>query len=49
MRLGPQIYIDLKEEMRVCARYINDCRCADGYNVTFEKRPGKQTNLDIPP
>lgn len=41
MRIGPQEYIDAREELEVLARFINDCRNPAVYNVRFEKRPGE--------
>lgn len=42
MRLGPNVYIDAKNTMDVMARYINDCRKKNRYNVKFHKVPEKQ-------
>lgn len=39
MRLGPQVYVDLKSDTSALARYINDCRNSSLYNVRFEKLP----------
>mmetsp|Transcript_29211 Transcript_29211/g.54198 ORF Transcript_29211/g.54198 Transcript_29211/m.54198 type:complete len:157 (+) Transcript_29211:72-542(+) len=39
MRLGSQCYVDAMKHMHVLARYINDCRNANCYNVTFLKSP----------
>lgn len=47
MRLGPQKYVDCRECMDVGARYINDCRRKDMYNVRFEKRPDENDALVI--
>lgn len=41
MRIGPQEYIDAREELEVLACFINDCRNPAVYNVRFEKRPGE--------
>jgi len=34
------LFRDVRHEMGVLARYINDCRVASRYNITFDKRPG---------
>mmetsp|Transcript_13242 Transcript_13242/g.31078 ORF Transcript_13242/g.31078 Transcript_13242/m.31078 type:complete len:196 (+) Transcript_13242:150-737(+) len=47
MRLGPQKYIDLRNEMGVVARYVNDCRVPARYNVVFEKRPEEGRALAV--
>ncbi len=39
MRLGPQSYVDAKHCIHNPARYINDCRNENGYNVEFLKIP----------
>mmetsp|Transcript_13978 Transcript_13978/g.21760 ORF Transcript_13978/g.21760 Transcript_13978/m.21760 type:complete len:94 (+) Transcript_13978:212-493(+) len=47
MRLGPQVYIDLREDVNTLARYINDCRNPKYYNVSFEKRPDEGKALVV--
>ena len=37
MRLGPQTYVDAKDDQTIAARYINDCRNKRLYNVVFNK------------
>ncbi len=39
MRLGSQSYVDAKHCIHNPARYINDCRNENGYNVEFLKVP----------
>ncbi|CAE7367114.1 FP1 [Symbiodinium sp. CCMP2592] len=47
MRVGPQEYIDAREDTSLLARYINDCRNPAVYNVSFEKRPGEGRALVV--
>ncbi len=39
MRLGPQSYVDAKYCFHSPARYINDCRNENGYNIEMLKVP----------
>jgi hypothetical protein len=39
MRLGPQEYVDAKDNLLCRARYINDCRNKFGHNAVFVKHP----------
>ncbi|CAJ1372424.1 unnamed protein product [Effrenium voratum] len=47
MRVGPQEYIDAREDIEVLARFINDCRNPAVHNVRFEKRPGEGRALVV--
>lgn len=47
MRLGPEDYVDAREDVSVLARFINDCCLAAVYNVVFEKRPGEGRALVV--
>ena len=41
MRLGEQKYVDALSHKNVLARYINDCRNSNLYNVKFVKLPNE--------
>jgi SET domain-containing protein len=45
MRLGPEVYVDARNDKSVLARFINDCRDQKGYNVRFVKLPGERCAL----
>ncbi|DAZ98551.1 TPA: hypothetical protein N0F65_007050 [Lagenidium giganteum] len=47
MKLGDGKYVDARECPDVLARYINDCRRKNAYNVTFEKRPQEDKALVV--
>ena len=46
MRLGEQKYVDALDHKDVLARYINDCRNSNLYNVKFVKLP-KQNKAKV--
>ena len=47
MRLGSQVYVDAKPHKSVLARYLNDCRNVNLYNVEFVKLPSQEKALVI--